>query len=167
MPSKIYWVHQFTNAARMGIMARPRGNEWLEEEVGYCKKQGVDIIVSLLERDEIIELGLKQEETLCTKHGIQFFNLPIKDRGLPEKSSSTEKFIQTRYKEILAGANIVIHCRMGIGRSSIIAGAIIQCAGNHTEKIISNIIKARGLTVPDTREQLDWLRQREKTRPRS
>jgi hypothetical protein len=28
MPVKIYWLHDFENASRPGIMARPRGNEW-------------------------------------------------------------------------------------------------------------------------------------------
>jgi len=42
-------------------MARPRGNEWLEDEILSLKRQDVQVIVSLLERNEVYELGLEKE----------------------------------------------------------------------------------------------------------
>ena len=32
MPVKIHWLHEFSNFAKIGIMARPRGADWLEDE---------------------------------------------------------------------------------------------------------------------------------------
>jgi hypothetical protein len=72
MPVKIYWIHNFENASRLGIMARPRGNEWLEEDILSLKKQGVQTIVSLLDRNEIHELGLEKEAELCLQNGIEY-----------------------------------------------------------------------------------------------
>lgn len=162
MPTQIYWVHEFSNAARIGIMPRPRGNEWLEDEIVSFQKQKVDILISLLEREEVTELGLGQEETLCNKHGIKFRSFPIKDRSLPDSNTKVENFIQSVFSEIMTGLNVVIHCRMGIGRSSIIAGAVILRDGSTTDTIIPGITKTRGIKVPDTDEQLKWLKQQEK-----
>lgn len=39
MPVKIYWLHNFENGSKLGIMARPRGNEWLEGEIISLKRQ--------------------------------------------------------------------------------------------------------------------------------
>lgn len=162
MPTKIYWIHQLDhNSARIGTMARPRGNEWLEDEVISLKKQKTDVIISLLEKDEVTELGLRREEALCQQHGIEFFNFPIADRALPPKGIKTDNFIKDVFNKAASGLNIVIHCRMGIGRASIIAGSILLYAGLKTENIIAKITEVRGLKVPDTDEQLKWLKARE------
>jgi hypothetical protein len=49
----------------------------LEEDILSLKKQGVQTIVSLLDRNEIYELGLENESELCLKHGIEFITFPI------------------------------------------------------------------------------------------
>ncbi len=57
MYTKIYWLHQYENNTRLAIMARPRGGEWLEDEIVQFKKQHVNVIVSLLGPAEIAELA--------------------------------------------------------------------------------------------------------------
>jgi protein-tyrosine phosphatase len=49
---------------------------------------------------------------------------------------------------------------MGIGRSSIIAAAILLKHGMIGCEIIEHISLIRGLKVPDTEEQLAWLMAR-------
>jgi hypothetical protein len=53
---------------RLGIMPRPRGNDWLEDEIRSLKQQGVNVVVSLLTTEESSELCLDDESTLCEKH---------------------------------------------------------------------------------------------------
>jgi hypothetical protein len=48
------------------------------------KAAGLDVVVSLLEPDEISELGLRREAELCRAQGIAFISFPIADRGLPK-----------------------------------------------------------------------------------
>jgi protein-tyrosine phosphatase len=161
MYTKIYWIHQFDNSARLGIMARPRGDEWLEDEIVNLKKQSVGLLVSLLEKDEIFELGLQQQETICKTNGIEFINFPIVDRGIPKTSDKTDWLINYLTGKIKSGFSVVIHCRMGIGRSSIIAASVLLQAGLKADEIIADICKIRGLKVPDTDEQLSWFRARQ------
>jgi protein-tyrosine phosphatase len=158
MPTKIYWIRNFDNGAKIGIMPRPRGGDWLEDEIMYFKRQHVTVLVSLLEKEEIRELELQEEKEMCAKHGIVFLHFPIKDRSIP---SGAETFIQELSQKVSDGAAVVIHCRMGIGRSSIIAGSVLLLKGYKTDEILESISTVRALKVPDTEEQILWLRKRE------
>lgn len=156
-------MHDFANGAKLGIMPRPRGGDWLEEEIVKFKKQNIGTWVSLLEQHEINELDLRNQQTLCSKHELEYINFPIVDRSIPEKGSKIDSLIDALYKKTKTGNSVVIHCRMGIGRSSIIAGCILLKAGFKTDQILQKITAARGLKVPDTDQQVQWLKSREKS----
>jgi protein-tyrosine phosphatase len=162
MAIKIYWLHEFSNSARLGIMARPRGQDWLEGEIVGLKLQDVQVMVSLLEQDEIAELGLGKQADLCSKYDIEYINFPIPDRSAPRKNKNFRNFIGRLEERIDAGNSIVVHCRMGIGRSSIIAGCLLLKAGYKTNELIQHISRVRGLHVPDTEKQIAWLKRQEK-----
>jgi len=155
-------VHEFANGAKLGIMPRPRGGDWLEEEIIKFRKQNIGTWVSLLEQHEINELGLRNQQTLCSRHELEYINFPIVDRSIPEKGNKIDSLIETLYQKTKTGNSVVIHCRMGIGRSSIIAGCILLKAGFKTDQILQKITAARGLKVPDTDQQIQWLKSREK-----
>lgn len=161
MHTKIYWLHQFNSGAQIGIMARPRGNDWLEGEIINLRNNHVDIVVSLLESDEMYELDLAHEEELCMANDMLYVNFPVKDRDVPGHEGDTDKLIALLTKKINDGLSVVVHCRMGIGRSSIIAGAILVKYNLKVNDIISSVIKVRGVNVPDTEKQLQWLKNRE------
>lgn len=161
MHTKIYWLHPYAHGAKLGIMARPRGDDWLDEEIGNLRKQNVKLLISLLESHEIRELRLEHEESLCSKHGIAYLNFPILDRHVPVTGNKTDDFIKTIQEKLDIGHSTVIHCRMGIGRSSIIAGAIMLKTIRHPKNILIHISNIRGLSVPDTAEQIKWLENRQ------
>lgn len=162
MFTKSYWIDTFENGGAIGIMPRPRGNDWLSDEVNKLRVSGVNTIVSLLEKEEIKELGLKEEEKLCIEQQIHFINFPIKDRTTPKEQAAVDKLIKLLNDKVDKGEKVVIHCRMGIGRVSLIAGAMLIQRGLQTEDIIVKITKARELKVPDTEEQVLWLKRLEK-----
>lgn len=159
MFTRIYWIETFENGAALGLMARPRGNDWLEDEVKNLKLKTVQTVVSLLERAEIYELGLSEEEALCQKYGINFIHFPIEDRGLPTNQEATKHLVQTLQQRLHAGEKVVVHCRMGIGRSSIIAGAVLLKNDLTADTIFDKISQVRQLNVPDTQGQVNWLKQ--------
>ncbi len=162
MPTNIYWIHKFDNSARIGIMARPRGDDWLADEIIHLKNNEVGVLVSLLEREEIYDLELDNEEQLCRLKNITYINFPISDRDIPKQNGDTDKLIDTLTKQIDDGNSVVVHCRMGIGRSSIIAAAVLLKYKLKAKDIIETISAIRGLKVPDTARQLEWLTTREK-----
>ncbi len=65
--------------------------------------------------------------------------------------------------EIQQGKKVAVHCRQGIGRSSLISAALLISAGEDIEQALKAITKARGLEVPETAEQRKWLDQFAKT----
>ena len=142
-------------------MARPRGDDWIEDEINHLKNNDVEVIVSLLERDEIYDLKLDNEEEFCRAKNITYISFPIADRDIPKQGGDTEKLIDTLTQKIDQGHSVVIHCRMGIGRSSIIAAAVLLKYKLKAKDIIENISSIRGLKVPDTDKQLSWLISRE------
>ncbi|MFF9508054.1 hypothetical protein ACF1BU_19885 [Streptomyces sp. NPDC014724] len=59
-------------------------------------------------------------------------------------------------KQLCEGAHVVTHCRAGIGRSSLLAAALLILNGVDPETSWHQIERARGLAVPDTAEQREW-----------
>ena len=137
-------------------MARPRANDWLEMEINEWKNHGIDVVVSLLEHEEVSELGLQREAELCRSNGIEFISFPIPDRGLPKSRTDASQIARLLATGLRDGRSIAIHCRAGIGRSSVIAACALICSGIGAKEALALIEASRGLIVPDTDEQRDW-----------
>jgi protein-tyrosine phosphatase len=90
----------------LAIVPRPRGGEWLDDEVRALKDAGFDLVVSLLTTDETKELGLTNEAELSQAQGLQFCNFPIPDYEVPD----SRKFIGELDGALGAGKKIAIHC---------------------------------------------------------
>jgi hypothetical protein len=156
MNAVIYWIPEARDG-RLAIMPRPRSGEWLEDEVMAWHLAGVDIVVSLLTSSEIIELGLSDEPQLCCFHKITFISYPISDREVPDSQVATLKLVKELRDAMKHGQSVAIHCRMGIGRSALIAACILVRQGLCANSAFDAIGRARGLTVPDTNEQRAWV----------
>jgi protein-tyrosine phosphatase len=150
-----YQVIELENGV-LSVMAKPVPGEYIEEEFIGFNRLGINKIVCLLEHWEQQELGLGAEEELCQKNGIEYLSFPIPDRGLPNTDLALS-LAEHLYKEVCEGKHIAIHCRAGIGRTGIIAGSILLKAGKTSEEAFALISKARGIRVPDTEEQENWL----------
>ena len=141
---------------RLAIASRPRGGEWLEDDVRALRAAGVDVLVSLLSGPEVVELGLAAEQALAQSQGIEFVSFPIEDRGVPRVAPTEE--LQACIADLLAeGKTVAVHCRSGIGRSTIVVAPVLAIAGVPLDVAFRRIEEARGLSVPDTPEQKAWV----------
>ena len=138
-------------------MSKPSGNENLEEDLAHLKRMGITSIVSLLEVSESRELGLSEEGPMSTSLGIDFQQFPIVDRSIPTETNAFVTLVKESASAIQRGAQLVGHCRAGIGRSGIFTSAILIASGHTTEEATELVSSARGLSIPDTDEQLEWL----------
>ena len=141
----------------VAIMARPRAGEWAQDEFAGLSRLGVTDVVSLLELSEAQELGLSDESQLCSAASITFHSFPIADRGVPTSAAALSQLACRLYHSSAGGRRITIHCRAGIGRSSLVAAAVLLHCGHTPEEAFSQISRVRGLPVPDTVQQADWL----------
>lgn len=156
MNTRLYWI-LVPWAGQLAISARPQGGDWLEDEVVAWDKAGLDIVVSALTQEEIEELDLSKEEALCLTHGIEFISFPIEDRAVPHSFKSMRDLAQNLRGALKVGKTIGIHCRQGIGRSSLLAACILVQGRYDTNEVFEWIRQARGCTVPDTLGQREWV----------
>lgn len=147
-----YWI-----TAYLATQPRPAGKENLPAEIENWVKQEVKIVVSLLTPSENKELGLEQEQTICEEKGINFVNFPIEDLQLPESFLATKKLAEMLQNAILEGQKVVIHCRAGIGRATLLASSVLILSGLSAQKALATVGQARGVTVPDTQAQKEWI----------
>jgi protein-tyrosine phosphatase len=142
---------------RLATAARPRGDDWLQDEIAGWAADGVSSVVSLLEPAEAHELGLEREDALCRSRGIAFISFPIADYSLPDSRQDVLRLARSLVDELEQGRSIVIHCRAGIGRSTMIAASTMISAGLDAADALSRIEAARGVRVPDTEAQRAWV----------
>jgi hypothetical protein len=142
---------------RLAIVPRPRGGDWLEDEVRAWRDGDLDVIVSLLTAREATELGLNDEAQQAQASGLQFLQFPISDYSVPSSLEGTLAFIEKLDLALSTGKSVGIHCRQGIGRSGIIASALLVRRGVSGEEAWERVARARGRSVPDTEEQREWV----------
>ena len=152
----IYWLDG-PWPGRLAIVARPRGDEWLEDEVKEWRQSQIDIVVSLLTQVENNELGLEQEAAKSTEQGLQFLAFPIVDCAVPASLWETRKFVEKLTTDLAQGKNVAIHCRQGVGRSALLAASLLVHAGMDAAHAFRQIEIVRGCPVPDTLEQRQWV----------
>ena len=152
-----YWL-KLNTSARLAIVPRPRGGDWLDDEIRNLRRDGVDVLVSLLTSPEEDELGLNREAVACLEGEIEFHSFPIPDRQFPASAKTFRDFIGRLSALRLQGKSIGAHCRAGIGRSSLLLASLLCIEGYSAEAAFSLISEARGLRVPDTPEQVEWVK---------
>ncbi|MGH7142875.1 MAG: protein-tyrosine phosphatase family protein [Planctomycetota bacterium] len=144
---------------RLALSARPRGGDWLEDHLRGWRQAGVETVVSLLTEAEQRELELTGEARICATLDMSFRSFPIPDRGLPTSDREVLALIADLATLVSAGQSILLHCRMGIGRTGMIAAAVLVWRGFTADTALEAAAIARGLAIPDTLEQADWVRR--------
>ena len=158
MQAELYWICKIGNGS-LATMPRPRGGDWLEDEISSLKQSCVDVVVSLLEDHENHELELGREGACCENAEILFLSYPIRDRSIPSSGPKTREFAQAIFALLRDGKNVAIHCRGGIGRSSVIAACVMMLSGMTAEEALLKIENKRGCLIPDTMEQREWVKR--------
>jgi protein-tyrosine phosphatase len=152
----LYWIPGPWRG-RLAVAARPRGGDWLEDEAAGWRRVGLDLVISLLENEEAAQLGLVDEKVAAESNGVDFFSFPIPDRGVPASTPAVVSLLKKIVEALQEGKNVAVHCRQGIGRSGSIAAGVLISSGIGAEKAIETVSAARGLTIPETPAQLEWI----------
>ncbi len=152
MKAKVYWTQE-RFPGRIALVPRPRGGDWLEDEASAWVNEGLNVIVSMLEPEEVESFGLEQEKEFCQLNGIDFFSIPVVDRGVPIMNEHLFKLLRKLKMILLQGDNIGIHCRQSIGRAPLLAALLMILLDIEPKEAFAQLSLARGLEVPETLEQ--------------
>jgi protein-tyrosine phosphatase len=156
MTNEIHWV---TSAwpGKLALAARPRGGDWLHQEMENWRRNGINTVVSLLTADEASELGLENEARAAQAEHMTFLSLPIRDRQVPGSDAKLSSTLRKMEDVLSAGKNVLVHCRQGIGRTGLVAACLMINRGWEPEAAIEMLSDVRGISVPETQEQRQWI----------
>ena len=150
----LYWIWGFTEG-HLAIMPAPQ-LEGIEHAILHWKEEGVDIVVSLMEQAEVIGL-VDAERALCEELGLEFVWFPIKDGSVPSSASGLDGLVARLADAIVLGKSVAIHCKAGIGRSALVATAVLKYLHIDAGAALDMVAEARKLEVPQTEEQRQWI----------
>jgi protein-tyrosine phosphatase len=152
----IFWI-KGDPPAPLAVVLRPRSSQTIEDDLVRMKRAGIQILVSLLERDEADFLGLADERFEAMHLGIHFLSFPIPDTTVPSDKPAFRAFIADLANRLRAGQKIGVHCRGSIGRATVTAACTLIHLGWQPAAALAAVAAARGCNVPDTQEQEDWI----------
>ena len=139
------------------IMARPSLEQGNPASVVNISRLGINLVVSLLEINEARTLGLEAEREEVRALGMDFVSFPIQDMGLPASVEEFASLSKMLLKQVNTGANVLIHCHAGIGRSGLMAAGMLLHCDLNPKQAFAHVSKMRGVRVPETPEQEHWL----------
>jgi len=164
IPSTPYWIDMdgLAGAAeagprRMAIVPCPEGGRHLGAVLRGLREQGIESLVSLLSAEEIRVLRLEDEARLCREAGIDFRWLPVNDHSIPESIEEFRALVDDLQRDLRAGKGVGAHCFAGIGRSCMLLAGLLCAEGLNAEEAFRRLSVARGLRVPDTWLQAQWV----------
>jgi protein-tyrosine phosphatase len=139
------------------IMARPSLEQSDPASVVNISRLGINLVVSLLETNEARTLGLDAERELLKALGMDFVSFPIPDMGIPTSVEEFASLSKMLLKQVDSGVNTLVHCHAGIGRSGLMAAGMLLHCDLDPQQAFAHVSKMRGVRVPETRQQADWL----------
>ena len=154
--TKLFWLAGPWKG-KVALAARPRGGDWLEDDVVDWKRAGVQSVLSLLTREENSELGLRDGGREVQRQGLEFSSFPIPDLQVPRSESKLGEVLDKVAGNLSSGKNVLIHCRQGIGRTGLVAACLLVKSSMSPGAAVEAASAARGMSVPETPEQRDWI----------
>lgn len=158
MQRDLYWIDGLW-PGKLAIGPRPRGGDWVTDDVAAWERAGLNTAVSLLTPEEEKDLDLPNEAHAVRERGMRFASFPISDREVPASQTELAALLDKIDHDLTAGKNVIVHCRAGIGRSSLVAACLLTMKGVPPQAAVKKVSAARGLSVPETKEQRNWIDQ--------
>ena len=156
MWKELYWI-EGPWQGKLAVGPRPRGGDWLKDDISKWKQAGINSVLSLLTPEEESDLDLRGEEGEVRAQGADFTTFPIPDRQIPRSEAKFSEVLGKVARDLSAGRNVLVHCRQGIGRSGLAAACLLVKNGLSPGAAVDSVSAARGLPVPETTEQRDWI----------
>ena len=144
---------------RIGVCPCPGKDRPLAEDLQTLQDWQARMVVSFIEDHEFAALGLPSFGRELAQQGVAWRHYPIGDFSVP--SADIHDAWERGLHEIKAiledGANVIFHCRGGLGRSGSMAAWILIHHGHSAQQAIEIVRAARGPGAIETAEQEQFL----------
>lgn len=135
---------------------RPRPVPWLNDDLRSLRRSGYGVLVSALTPSEVDAAHLGDVPGLSAEHGLQFAHFPIPNLGVPPVETALPRLSEW-LAAVRQGRGVAIHCFGSVGRSPMLAAALLVLEGVPPAEAWQRVEQARGRQVPDTHEQRAWV----------
>ena len=132
----------------------------LDTDIVTLKAAGVTLLVSTLPEKDEVTLGLAAEPSAAKAAGLDFLRIPIADFGVPADGGGVDDDLRSVLARLSAPSeHVAVHCLAGMGRSPMIAAALLVAAGEQPDVAWRMVSTARRRQVPETPEQRGWIQR--------
>lgn len=142
-------------AAHTGAWARD-----LAADLDVIAAWGARLVLTLVEPSELKSLKVPHLGQDIQRRGIAWLHLPIADFSVPGESFEQEWETQGRAIRALLrdGADVLVHCKGGLGRAGMIAARLLVELGMAPDAAIREVRRARRGAI-ETAAQLALVRR--------
>ena len=128
-------------------------------DIEIIKDLDISCVASLVGKDELTELGVKNLSENISSQNIKFIQFEIKNFGIPTTTQYEElkSFINEIKDNIISGKNVFVHCMAGLGRTGMIAALVLAKLGISINQSITIIRDTRPGSI-ETAEQEGFVR---------
>ncbi len=138
-------------------MPHPSSGNPIYAQIEYLANSGIDTVISLLTDSEVQELDLSHEQAALVEHGMDFRSFPIPDKRVPDDMPAFCELACDISRLIEQKHRVIVHCWAGIGRSGLLASAVLVLKGHDPKTVFDLVTSTRGESVPETQEQRHWF----------
>jgi protein-tyrosine phosphatase len=147
---------------RLGLTRAP-GRWWpgregdsdarLREDLrAIAEDHGARVLVTLLERTELAELG--DVGLAARRAGLEWIHFPIPDMWIPADVAAADGLVARMNELLERGECVVVHCWGGLGRAGMIAACCLVARGVEPGRAISLVRAARPGAVQSIEQEL-------------
>lgn len=141
---------------KLYLSSMPGREEPLQEFLREIEDSDIDHILCLVSDEEIAE---KSPDYLEAIHGdtipARLWQHPIPDYGAPDQPYEILQALESMKQVLIRGESVVIHCAAGVGRTGMVAIALLTRFGL-SQSVAKRTIEQVGST-PETKEQWDFI----------
>jgi protein-tyrosine phosphatase len=131
----------------------PDSDVRLREDLGALGNvHGAKLLVTLLERGEIAELGDLGSE--ARRAGLRWVHFPIPDMWVPSDVTATRRLVERVLRAVEQGEQVVVHCWGGLGRAGTVAACCLVARGCEPPHAIAIVRSARPGAVQSIQQEL-------------
>lgn len=124
------------------------GAPWARDlslDLDAIQSWGASAIVTLVERHELVSLGVPNLGPRVRERGMKWFHLPIVDLTPPGPGfeEAWPDVALTLRQRVTGGDRVLVHCRGGLGRAGTVAGCLLVEFGVAAPEAIRRVRRAR------------------------